>query len=143
MPIDIPVFAAMSKAFTKIHARCPKTYTEPTPEESAGEYERQCFWLQNGEHGTSSETIFSVLSRRSILDRNKWGHPYDPDDFRRCHLLLQCVPSWRSRIGEMGMVSSVWAALADNWDKLTAMLEETIEKRKDVGMYEFMKTLGC
>jgi len=43
----------------------------------------------------------------------------------------------------MGIISPVWAALAENWDKLTAMLEDGMKVGKSPEMYKFMKSLGC
>lgn len=142
-PIEIPVFAAMGAAFSKSHASCPKTWREPTPDETESEYENQRRWLEQGEHGTSSKAIYSVLSGKDISKNGNMSHPLDPSDFRRCYLLLKFVPSWRSRINEMGLVSPVWAALSENWDKLTEMLEEQMKTGKPNGMYEFMEKLGC
>ena len=142
-PIEIDVFAAMAKAFSKSHAACEKTWQEPTPDEKAKEFENKKKWLEQGEHGVSSKTIYSVLSRQPLISPNRYSHPLDPDDFRRCYLLLQFVPSWRARISEMGSVSTTWAALAENWDKLTKILEDKIKNRKPNKMYQFMKSLGC
>ena len=142
-PIEINVFAAMCKAFSKSHAACEKTWQEPTPDEKATEFENKKKWLKQGEHGISSKTIYSVLSGQPLLSPSRYSHPLDPDDFRRCYLLLKFVPSWRARISEMSIVSPVWAALAENWDKLSDMIEAGMKKGKAPEMYDFMQSLGC
>ena len=133
----------MAKAFSKSHAACKKTWEEPSPDENATEMQNRNKWIECGEHGVSSKTIYSVLSGVPIMSPNRYCHPLDPDDFRRCYLLLQFVPSWRQRIGEMASISPTWAALVANWGKLENMLEAAMKKRKAPEMYEFMKTLGC
>lgn len=142
-PMEIDVFAAMAKAFSKNHAACEKIWQEPTPDEAASEHQNRNKWMQVGEHGISSKTMYSVLSGNPLLPRNRYDHPHDPDDFRRCYLLLKFVPSWRNRISEMGSISPVWAALAENWDKLTEMLEAGMKTGKAPDMYDFMVSLGC
>lgn len=50
-----------------------------------------------------------------------------------------CLP----RIDNLRTLSLVWEKLADNWDKLTEMLEEQLQTKKANGMYELMKQIGC
>jgi hypothetical protein len=69
--------------------------------------------------------------------------PADPDDFRRCYLLIKAVPQWKERLVELKSLSETWSKLVDNWDKLTEMLEEQMRTRKANGMYELMNSLGC
>src|SRR5579872_2015706 len=129
----------MGKAFTKSHAKCPKTYKEPTVNPSLSIEQRANFWWQHGERGASSETIFGVLSGRGV--KRDGCHPWDPSDFKRCHGLLLVIPEWRDRLLEMKSQSKAWSNLVDNWDKLTEMLEEQMQTGKDNGMYKFMQTL--
>lgn len=80
-------------------------------------------WLRNGERGSSSETIFYCLTQLPI---KRWSstYPSDPDDLRRCRLLLDTVPEFRARLGEMAQVSQQWAALVAHWDELCALMDE-------------------
>jgi hypothetical protein len=55
-----------------------------------------------------------------------YGHPHDPDDLRRCMLLLDQVPEFRGRIEEMARASRYWAALVPAWDALCASLQAEI-----------------
>jgi len=138
-PIEIPVFVAMGKAFSKSHANCPKTWSEPVVNPSLSERQRAVFWLQHGEHGSSSEFMYSVLSgARSI---HSGSFPYDPSDFKRCHGLLEMVPEWRNKLDMLKPASKTWSKLVDNWDKLTEMLKEQMITGKSNGMYEFMHSL--
>ena len=74
-------------------------------------------WLASGERGISSETIFSTITGIKVSDGCK-GHPHDPDDFRRCRLLLEQVPELVPLFHKMRSVSPTWHALADNWDAI-------------------------
>lgn len=71
-----------------------------------------------------------------------YGHPHDPDDFRRCYMLLFMVPEWKELLHEIKGESDVWEKLIDNWDQLTTMLEEQLAGKRN-NMYQFMKKLGC
>jgi hypothetical protein len=83
-------------------------------------------WLANGERGLSSETIFETLTGMHCKD-HRWSgfndYPHDPDDLRRCVLLLERVPEFIPRLREMRAVSPTWARLVDAWDELTALLK--------------------
>jgi hypothetical protein len=82
-------------------------------------------WLAAGEKGISSCVLFRRLSGvtpKQISD-TETGHPHDPDDLRRCLLLLDAVPEFQARLPEMANVSPYWAALVPHWDRLTALFE--------------------
>jgi hypothetical protein len=142
LPMEIAVFAAMGKAFTKSHSKCEKTYQEPVVDGSLSETAKAHFWWNRGEKGISSECIYNTIMG---LPKGRWGAmtPSDPDDFRRCYLLLKTVPEWKAKLYLLKPLSETWSNLVDNWDKLTEMLEDLMVKKKDNGMYDFMKKLGC
>jgi len=139
LPMDIRIFAALAKAFSKIHRKCEKTWTQPVndPNEKL-ERENLKWWIENGEQGTSSKTMVKYLSTSIEYYVKHECHPHDPDDFRRCHLLMEAVPQFKSKIRRMKSVSKTWSNLIDNWDKLTKML-----KSEEIAMYSYMKKLGC
>jgi len=151
MPLPMPVQLATDfmKSFEKLHKDCEKTWTEPKNETSEkSEIENALWWLKNGEQGISSKTMFKYLSDDNIpLNINSESHPLDPDDFKRCYKLLKAVPQFKVKLGRMRNISTTWANLVDNWDKLTEMYEENVRTEwknyKKIGMYEFMKSLGC
>lgn len=144
-PVDIA--SKSMKSFAALHENCEKTWSEPVVD-SKGKTEKENadWWLINGEHGISSETMFKYLDGRDIT-RGKECTPSDPDDFKRCYKLLQAVPQWKSQLHKMKAVSPVWEKLVDNWDKLTEMYEQNVRENwknyKKIGMYEFMESLGC
>src|SRR5690348_9121224 len=92
MPLPMPVELATDfmKSFDKHHKDCEKTWSEPvaTPE-GKGENANAMWWVRNGEHGTSSKTMFKYLSGSNMMHIERDSHPIDPDDFRRCYLLLK------------------------------------------------------
>lgn len=108
-------------------------------------------WLFGPDTGTSSKTIFSVLSaKHGHRVRNERGFrpavPNDPDDFGRCHRLLAAIPGWRERLPEMSNVSPVWKRLVEKWERLTALwLQESPTHHCPV-LYDEMQALlegGC
>lgn len=46
------------------------------------------------------------------------SYPSDGGDFMRCEGLLDAVPEFRDRIGEMASVNAYWAALAPAWESI-------------------------
>lgn len=83
-------------------------------------------WLNSGERGLSSDAIFMHLTGFPANGGRTWAinYPSDPDDLRRCILLLEQVPEFAPRISEMSFVSPVWAALSSQWDLLVQELKE-------------------
>lgn len=138
-PIDISVFVAMGNAFTKVHANCEKTWRQPEPDPAWDTARRAHFWWQNGERGQSSEVIFAVMTGEGV-PRHR-AHPLDPDDFRRCYLLLITLPEWRENMAFLKPISPAWNNLVDRWDELTAMLEEMMAGEKSTAMYDLMQKL--
>ena len=143
LPAPVKEFADQCKAFDKLHQYCKKTWIEPIPEPNGKTLEQNIEWfVENGEHGISSSTMLYHLTGRKIGEPGL-GHPSDPDDFKRCHKLLQAIPQLKTQLQSMKRLGKTWANLVDNWDKLTTMYEDLVEKKKDNGMFDFMKTLGC
>jgi hypothetical protein len=136
-PMAVDMFAAMAKAFEKMHKNCDPTWKqlESNPEWSMDDRAR--FWFEHGERGASSESIFHWMTSRIKVH----NHPLDPDDFKRCYGLLRMVPEFRQRIMEMAFVSDEWKRLAENWEKLTEMFIKARETNDGKEMYEYMQKL--
>lgn len=142
LPQPVSMTTAMMKQFSKDHRKCKKTWTEQdAPKEQTG-LQRANWWIANGETGMSSKTMWNYFMGNRGFEIN---HPHDPDDFKRCHKLLQAVPEWRGRMDELRGLSHAWSNLVDNWGKLTKMYEQNVaedwKNYKKVGMYEFMQEL--
>lgn len=78
-------------------------------------------WLANGRRGTSSNTMFTVMTGVDALRDSRPSHPYDPDDLDRCLALLHDVPELRPKLPLMAKASPAWAALIGVWDQLEAL----------------------
>ena len=141
--MEVGKAAQMMIDFGERHEKCKKTWQEPSPEETKGMrsmQDKMQWWIANGEQGVSSKTMYSVLSGHSIMSSHSYNTPSDPDDFRRCYLLLKAIPEFVDMLPNMKSVRG-WSALVDNWDRLTEMLEEQMKTKEDNGMYDFMQSL--
>lgn len=142
MPMPVNEMSDKIKAFNKLHSDCKKTWVEPVAPPDKSVYEKAMFWNSYGETGISSKTMWNCLMGNKDF---RIGHPYDPDDFKRCYGLLKHVPEWKSQLHKLKPLSTEWSNLVDNWDKLTEMYEQNVKENwknyKKVGMYEFMQTL--
>lgn len=148
LPQPASMASAMMIQFDKDHKNCAKTWEPPVVDQSLSEIQKALWWMEgyNGERGMSSEVIWNVFYYNIIkgtvnLDKKRNDHPHDPDDFKRCYLLLETVPEWKSRLNELKGLSPAWSNLVDNWDQLTYMLQEQMATGEPNGMYEFMQQL--
>lgn len=145
LPQPVDMATAIMKQFSKSHKDCPPTWIEPVNEgNTKTELENCSWWLINGEHGISSKTMFKYLDDNNLpVQIQSECHPLDPDDFRRCYLLLKAVPQFKDKLYRLKTISKTWSNLVDNWDRLTEMLEEQMRTKSKNGMYDFMDSLGC
>jgi hypothetical protein len=86
--------------------------------------ERLSVWLNMHDHGASSRCIADVMCGHPSTG----CYPHGPDNFGRCHRLLQLYPEWRARLGEMAAVNNGWAALVARWDEIAAAYELDLTK---------------
>lgn len=152
LPQPVSMASAMMIQFDNNHRNCEKTWEPPVVDQSLSEKNKALWWKddKNGEYGMSSGAMWNRLYYSDgmvNLDGQTKHHPSDPDDFRRCYLLLETVPEWKTKLHLLKDLSPVWEKLVDNWDKLTQMYEQNVKEEwknyKKIGMYEFMQTLGC
>lgn len=87
-------------------------------------------WLRTGERGISSEVIFERLTGIPVQNGSRKDVPSDPDDLRRCRLLLDAVPEFGARLEEMADVSERWAKLVKVWNRLCAIMDEETAARE-------------
>jgi hypothetical protein len=50
-------------------------------------------------------------------------HPRDPDDLRRCRLLVEQVPMIKACLPNMASCSSVWARIVAQWNELCSLMD--------------------
>ena len=144
MPMRVTLFTEVTKAFSKTHKDCLKTWEVPKPDMSQSFISRQNWWLTKGERGMSSDTIFSICTGTPVIRFR--STPCDPDDFRRCYLLLQALPELRDAFPALEKAGEVWKAIVQNWDHMVALLEKMIAAppaEKSTELYDFMKSIGC
>lgn len=98
-------------------------------------------WLHGFDTGTSSKTIFEVLSGRPVLGSWNASIPYDPDDFGRCFRLLEIFPEWKNRLPEVAKKYPAWTPLVEHWAELEALYIEELPKGRAPKLYERMKAL--
>lgn len=128
--------AHILQTFDKDHKYCPKTWVEPvpfpkmdyTPEDKLYNIN---WWLENGEHGTSSlfilynlsvdvlneDTLSSPKVMAVLQSPQPW--PHDISDFGRCYKLLEAVPQFKSVFYKMAVLGKHWQNLEGNWTTLS------------------------
>lgn len=84
-------------------------------------------WLANGQRGLSSNQMFKHLTgietERDERRREEVHFPYDPDDLRRCRLLLERCPELMPALPRMASCSPEWEALVVHWDDLCLTMD--------------------
>jgi len=110
-------------------------------------------WIVNGEVGTSSKTIWAVMTGAVMKDSpNAWRDydvPHDPDDLQRCVKLVFLVPEFKPRLPEVAEMFPKWKPLIREWDRLEKMCWEwlgydygtTEHKELYRKLYDFMQEL--
>jgi len=142
-PVSLTMLGAMMTTFAKEHRDC-----KPTPEGARKAETKRAApgasvreWLASEDTGASSRTICHVLSGEPCLSRSGAGYPLDPDDFGRCHRLLELFPAWRERLDEVATRYPGWAPLVREWDALEAMFVEELPTGRAPKMYARMQEL--
>lgn len=102
----------------------PAAVAKAEEENAAGLSKDAIQWMATGERGLSSETLFSYLTGHDIQSKSYRNFfPGDPDDLRRCMLLLEQCPGLKPNLPRIVQAGPVWAALFARWDELTATFE--------------------
>jgi hypothetical protein len=86
--------------------------------------ESAIIWLESGDRGLSSETIFYFMTKMPIIEADDISHPHDTSDLARCRLLLEAVPEFDARRAELGAISNHWRALINNWEMLCMTMDK-------------------
>ena len=93
-------------------------------------------WLATGERGASSEALFSRLtgvnSTRGHRDGvAKTNHPYNPEDFRRCRLMLEACPELAAKLNDAAGMSPEWKDLIYLWSDICATMDDEVPDWRD------------
>lgn len=143
--IDVGVAKVMGATFALTNAQDAKRWRaeldEATRASAAGDEELA--WLRSTDTGTSSLTIFAALSRGAHPVPLAGGPdvPYDPDDFGRCHRLLERFPAWRPRLIEVSRRHPAWAPFVREWARMTEVYERDLPSGGSAELYALMTEL--
>jgi hypothetical protein len=101
--------------------------------------QRAAQWVASRDTGLSSMCLWATMMGVKPRDIS---HPRDGADLGRCVRLLEAIPEWRVRLGEMASVSPYWAALVPEWDRLAEILaQETAGTGIKGSTYKAMREL--
>lgn len=87
-------------------------------------HERAAWWIERGETGVSSKTIYYVLTGSNTTGSFGPDIPYDPDDLSRCLKLLALIPEWRSELHKVAERHPSWKPIVERWGKWETMFVE-------------------
>lgn len=134
----LKAFQLLGEAFQEEHAACKETPESPSVKAAKSPED----WLRGGDTGTSSETIWWVMTGLPVKFH---GYPHDPDDFGRCYRLLKLFPDWRARLNEVAALfpKTPWVAYVREWDRMTALFEEESPSEVAPKLYALMKQLAA
>ena len=100
-------------------------------------------WLLDGEVGSSSMTIWHVMTGEPM--KRGWSPriPLDPDDLRRCLLLLERFPVWTERLPEVAARYPEWRRLVEEWASLADQLRSEVARTPGLAVdtYKRMKAM--
>lgn len=111
---------------------------DDAPPLTASEIDRAQWWRERGEIGTSSLTIWCAFTGGSTPHRD-FCYPLDPDDFRRCKLLLDLLPEWRNDLQRVTARFRWFAPFVDRWDIFDALYAEEAPKKNCQKLYALMQ----
>ncbi len=110
----------------------------PGPESSVAV--RAAWWLDRGEVGVSSRTMWAAFTGGSGgRGYREFCYPLDPDDYRRCRLLLDLIPEWRRDLSPVVARFPWMKPFVDRWDEFDRLWIEEFPKNKCLKLYALMK----
>lgn len=129
--------------------RCPEcgggefglggSYDDAPPLEASLE-DRAAWWKMRGETGISSLTIWCALAGGRS---DSYCYPCDPDDFRRCKLLLDLIPEWRPRLGEVTKRFPWFAPFERRWEEFEELYRVESPRQTCPALYNLMQTASA
>lgn len=102
--------------------------------------QRASWWIERGETGTSSLTIW-VAFTGGVSPHRDHCYPLDPDDFRRCELLLDLIPEWRPVFSMTVTKRFPWMKpFTDRWEHFKEMYAKEEKTGRCQQLYKEMQT---
>lgn len=86
------------------------------------EKDRAAKWIAGRDTGLSSKAIWATM----MGVKGEREYPSDPSDIGRCFRLLEAMPEWKARLGEMRAVSPYWAALVERWQEIRDSMDREV-----------------
>lgn len=111
---------------------------DDAPPLTASVMDRAAWWRKRGEIGTSSLTIWCFFTEGRNPHRD-FNWPLDPDDYRRCKLLLDLIPEWRENLGKIETRFAWFKPFADRWADFETLWAEEAPKKSCSKLYDAMK----
>lgn len=71
----------------------------------------------------------------------RFGLPADPDDFRRCHILLCLFPEWRRNLSKVSAVFPDWQPMVERWAEMERLFVEEWHTGSAPKLYALMSEL--
>ena len=140
---DAPISVAVA-SMKAVH--CPKCGSgdvglggsyDDAPPLTTSIQDRATWWKERGEVGVSSETIWCAFTQSSD-PRFGACYPYDPDDYRRCKLLLDLIPEWRTTLIVVVARFPWFNPFADRWDEFDRLWAIESPKKTCPKLYALM-----
>ena len=103
-------------------------------------------WLAYGERGASSNTLFKYATGVNACGDYRDSYPHNPDDLRRCRLLLEKSPRLRDTMHQVANAGPQWMMLLAHWDAVCGTMDAECPKWREgkggaPATYKLMKQL--
>lgn len=141
---DAPI-AVVAASMKAVH--CPKCGNhsvglggsyDDAPPLTASELDRAQWWRERGEVGTSSLTIWCAFTG-GVSPHREFRYPLDPDDFRRCKLLLDLMPEWRRELQRVTARFAWFGPFVERWAEFEALYAEESPNKSCPKLYVLMQ----
>lgn len=98
---------------------------------------RASWWLERGDVGSSSATMFAAFS--GTPSPLPLGVPLDRVDFKRCKDLLDLIPEWRPQLDKVTTMFPWFAPFIDRWEEFEKLYAEEQPAGTCPKLYELLQ----